>query len=306
MKEKEFIEIIKTTLNSEYIGDDCAYLKDLGIVVSQDSLVEDVHFSLKYATPYQLGYKSVAVNISDICASGAEPKYLTIALSMPNNISKDFVEQFYKGADTAADGVKIVGGDITGADKIYISVTAIGKTLGRKISSRSNAKVGQKIVISGNHGSSSAGLKLLKGAEFPNLNQKEKEDFINAHLMPQAQTEFSKKVAMYQKSDYGMMDTSDGLADALYSIAMASNVMLDVNFNKVPHLSSLENISNYENYILYGGEDYGLVATVDNPCDMIVIGEVKEGRGVKINYSNRTEILTKETVEKNLYNHFKE
>ena len=71
MKEKEFIEIIKTTLNSDYIGDDCAYLKDLGIVVTQDSLVQDVHFKTDFATPYQLGYKSAMVNISDICASGA-------------------------------------------------------------------------------------------------------------------------------------------------------------------------------------------------------------------------------------------
>ena len=65
MKEKEFINIIKNTLNSELIGDDCAYLKDLGIVVTQDSLVEDVHFSRKFASPYQLGYKSAMVNISE-------------------------------------------------------------------------------------------------------------------------------------------------------------------------------------------------------------------------------------------------
>ena len=96
MKEKEFIQIIKSTLESEYIGDDCAYLKDLGIVITQDSLVEDVHFSMKYMTPYQLGYKSVMVNISDICASGAEPKYLTIALSLPKIVDEVFVKEFMK------------------------------------------------------------------------------------------------------------------------------------------------------------------------------------------------------------------
>ena len=69
MKEKDFINIIKNTLNSKYIGDDCANLTDLGIVVTQDSLVEDVHFSLKYFTPYQLGFKSVIVNVSDVVAS---------------------------------------------------------------------------------------------------------------------------------------------------------------------------------------------------------------------------------------------
>ena len=95
MKEKEFIQIIKSTLNSNYIGDDCAYLKDLGIVVTQDSLVEDVHFKMDYMTPYQLGYKSVMVNISDICASGAEPKYITISLSLPKHVDEDFVKNFY-------------------------------------------------------------------------------------------------------------------------------------------------------------------------------------------------------------------
>ena len=95
MKEKEFIFIIKNIIGSKFIGDDCAYLKDLGIVVTQDSLVEDVHFSLKYTSAFDLGFKSVMVNISDIAASGGEPKYLTVALSVPANIDSKFVEEFY-------------------------------------------------------------------------------------------------------------------------------------------------------------------------------------------------------------------
>ena len=72
------------------------YLEDLGIVITQDSLVEDVHFNLEYTTPYQLGYKSIMVNISDICASGGEPKYVTIALSLPKDIQIDFIKEFYE------------------------------------------------------------------------------------------------------------------------------------------------------------------------------------------------------------------
>ena len=101
MKEKDFISIIKQTLNTEYIGDDCAYLKDLGIVVTQDSLVENIHFSLDYFTPYTLGYKSIAVNLSDIAASGAEAKYLTVSLSLPDRIENDFIKEFYKGCKAA-------------------------------------------------------------------------------------------------------------------------------------------------------------------------------------------------------------
>ena len=305
MREKDFIEIIKTTLNSDFIGDDCAYLKDLGIVITQDSLVEEVHFSRKFSSPYQLGFKAVAVNISDVCASGAEPKYLTIALSLPNDIDGEFIREFYKGAKYASNGAKIVGGDITGADKIFISVTAIGSDKDRKISSRSNAKIGQKIVISGEHGSSAAGLNILQGNSY-NFTEQEKKEFINSHLMPQAQIEFSKKISTNQKSDYAMMDTSDGLADALSAIAYGSGVMAEIDFEKIPYRKSLEKCAGYENLVLYGGEDYGLVATVDDLQNLTVIGEIKAGCGVKVNFKDRSVILTKKVIENNLYNHFKE
>lgn len=306
MKEKVFIDLIKRTLKSDYIGDDCAYLNDLDIVITQDNLIEGVHFLRKFITPYKLGYKSVAVNISDICASGAEPKYLTVALSLPDDTDEDFIEQFYKGAKDASENAKIVGGDLTGADKIFISVTAIGSTKGRKISSRNNAKIGQKVVISGNHGSSAAGLKLLQGCDFPNLTDKEKEELINSHLMPKAQIDFSKKISTSEINQYAMMDTSDGLADALITIAEGSGVMLDIDFEKIPHAKFLEKTENYKNLILYGGEDYGLIATVDNAEGMTVIGEVKQGSGVKINYKNSSEILSTSSLEKNLFKHFKE
>lgn len=305
MKEKEFIEVIKTTLNSDYIGDDCAYLQDMGIVISQDSLVEGVHFSRAFMAPYQLGFKSVAVNISDICASGAEPKYLTVALSLPDDIDEEFIKNFYNGAKAASGAAKIVGGDITGADKIYISVTAIGSCSGRKIATRSGAKSGQKIVIAGCHGSSAVGLDVLQGKDNP-FDTNEKSEFINAHLMPKAQLSFSKRISTAQKNDYAMMDTSDGLADALCAIAEQSGVLLEIDFDKIPHIPSIVKLNNYEEYVLYGGEDYGLVATVDNPQDFTVIGEVKEGHGVKINYNNRSEVLTKFDIEKKIYNHFKE
>ena len=305
MKEKEFIEVIKTTLNSDYIGDDCAYLQDMGIVISQDSLVEGVHFSRAFMAPYQLGFKSVAVNISDICASGAEPKYLTVALSLPDDIDEEFIKNFYDGAKAASGAAKIVGGDITGADKIYISVAAIGSCSGRKIATRSGAKSGQKIVIAGCHGSSAVGLDVLQGKDNP-FDTNEKSEFINAHLMPKAQLSFSKRISTVQKNDYAMMDTSDGLADALCAIAEQSGVLLEIDFDKIPHIQSIVKLNNYEEYMLYGGEDYGLVATVDNPQDFTVIGEVKEGHGVKINYNNRSEVLTKFDIEKKIYNHFKE
>lgn len=299
MKEKEIIQTIKSTLNSEYIGDDCAYLPDLGIVVTQDSLVEDVHFTRKYSSPYNLGWKSAMVNISDVCASGAKPVYLTIALSLPKNIGNDFVKEFYEGAKDACKDVKIVGGDITGSDKIYISVTAIGSTKGRKISSRSNAKEGYKIIVSGEHGSSAAGLKsLINGIDNP--------EFIKAHLMPAAQRKFSQEIALNAECDYAMMDTSDGLADALYQIASASNTVMSIDFEKIPYNKKLEEFTDWKDLILYGGEDYELVAAVPEKLlkkisNYTIIGDVKHGSsGIKINGKFYSDIDSK------LYNHFEE
>ncbi len=293
MKEKELIQIIKSTLNSDFIGDDCAFLPDLGIVVTQDSLVENVHFKLDYTTPYQLGYKSAMVNISDICASGAEPKYLTIALSLPKYINEDFVKDFYRGAKAACDDVKIVGGDLTGSDKLFISVTAIGSTKDRKISSRSNAKIGYKIVVSGEHGNSAKGLQFLNT---PSPLRGEGEKFIQAHLMPVAQREFSKQIASNANYDYAMMDTSDGLADALMQIAKASEVTISIDTSKIPHDKDVD-----MDTVLYGGEDYQLVAAVPECGNYTCIGEVKKGKsGIELDGIFYTDIDDK------LYKHFEE
>lgn len=300
MKEKELIQIIKSTLNSEYIGDDCAYLKDLGIVITQDSLVEDVHFKMDYITPFQLGHKSVMVNISDICASGAEPEYLTISLSLPKKINEDFVKSFYEGAQKACGNVKIVGGDITGSDKIFISVTAIGSVTGRKISSRSNAKAGYKVIVSGEHGNSAKGLELLQNKS--SLHREGNNNkFIRAHLTPKAQREFSKQISQNADSDYAMMDTSDGLGDALMQIAKASGVTISVDTSKIPHDPSVDMET-----VLYGGEDYQLVAAVPekllkNISDYTIIGEVQNGTaGVYFDETFCTDI------ENRIYNHFKD
>lgn len=295
MSEKNYINIIKTTLNSPYIGDDCAYLKDLGIVISQDSLVENVHFLRQKITPYQLGWKSAMVNISDICASGAEPKYMTVALSLPNDIETEFVPQFYEGLKAACQQVEIVGGDITASDKIYISISIIGKCENRNISSRSNAKIGQKIVVSGVHGSSAAGLKLLLE------NKTEPANLIKAHLEPIAQRKFSKEIATTQQGEYAMMDTSDGLMDALSQISEASGVLMSIDFNKIPVEDEVKEFTNWQELVLYGGEDYQLVATVDTPPpNSTVIGCVKKGSGVEINGN----FYPKALIENKTFKHF--
>ena len=301
MKEKELINIIKSIVGSDYIGDDCAYLEDLGIVVTQDSLAEDVHFSLQYTTPYQLGYKSAAVNLSDVYASGGEPKYITVALSLPSDIDADFVKNFYEGIKFACGSdVKIVGGDITGSDKVFISVCAIGKVNNRNISSRKNAKVGYKVIVSGLHGSSAAGLKLLSegNSEF--------YEFVNAHLQPKVQKDFALRVSAVVKEPYAMMDTSDGLMDALSTIANDSGVLLDVDFSKIPYDKNLEKFENWQDMVLFGGEDYGIVAVVPQEYNLggVEIGVVKDSLGVDLSLNGKVSHYSKKDVENKVFNHF--
>lgn len=311
MKEIDYINIIQNVLSSNHIGDDCAYLEDLGIVITQDSLVEDIHFKRNFSTPFELGYKSIAVNLSDIYASGAEAKYLTVALSLPKSVDENFVKEFYEGAKSILNGAKIVGGDITGSnDKIFVSVCAIGSTKGRKISSRKNAKVGYKIITNGTHGSSNAGLNLLL-----NNNRNSYPEIVKEHLMPSISDKLSNAVATSAKNNYAMMDSSDGLIDALYKIADFSEVSAVVDFKKIPYDKDLEKIENfdYKSAILFGGEDYRLICAISEE-DLkkldenlyTIIGEIQEKSAdtVKVKFNGKEIGFNTNSLEKNLFNHF--
>lgn len=283
MKEHDFIRIIKEQTKSEFLGDDCAHLKEIGIVITQDNFVEDVHFKREWAAPFQIGYKAAAVNISDVLASGAKPEYMTIGLSMPD-LGKDFIKEFYKGIEAGSYGAKIIGGDITGADKIFVSITAIGNTTGRRISSRKNAKPGYCVIANGSFGLSSQGLKELQTGKF-------KSEAIKAHLEPRLNPEFSKNIAESIQQDYAMMDTSDGLADALFQIAVSSGVTIKANY--------IEG--------MFGAEDYNLAAAVPEEFlaafdeDYRVIGKVDVKEDCPLIIDNKK---YKNYDDLGLYNHF--
>lgn len=284
MKELDFIEAIKKQIGKDYIGDDCAYLKEFGIVVTQDNLVEGVHFKREWCTPYQLGYKSIAVNISDILASGAKPEYVTIGLSLPDDIDTNFIEEFYRGAKAGLYGAKIIGGDITGSERIFISVTAIGSDVGRRISSRGNAKTGYAIITKGEHGLSTKGLEELQ-------RDGNNQELIKAHLEPKLEVEFSESIASQIQEDYAMMDTSDGLADALFKIAEASGVSFEVK--------EIEG--------MFGAEDYKLVAAVPDEflqqlSDYELLGKVQHKQDYVLKIGDKKYFNYEEL---GLYDHFR-
>lgn len=310
MKELEFIEIIKNTLaDSSLIGDDTAFLQKESLAITQDTLVEDVHFRLETTTPYELGYKAIAVNLSDLAAAGATPCYALISLSFPANTSADWVKGFYEGVGFICDQNQVIvaGGDITGGDKLSITVTALGKT--QKPIKRSFAKVGDIVFVTGEHGNSRAGLEILE----KNLPPQEK--FVRAHKMPTPRTKEGITIAKTCQKP-AVMDTSDGLADALFKIAEASKVTLEVDFAQIPQDESLKEIfpKNWQNQILFGGEDYELLACV-RPEDFEIlkkqikihpIGRVIEQADTPaiIKSEGKTLKIDKKTIEDMAFDHF--
>jgi len=311
--ETSLLHIIERQIGSKYIGDDCAYLEDLGVVITQDSLVEDVHFCMDWITSQELGYKSIMVNVSDICASGCMPKYITVALSLPKNVSAEWVEGFYEGAKKACaeSGVEIVGGDLTGSNKVMISCCAVGqKVSGRGVATRSGARAGYKVVVSGECGNSAVGLGLLMGQIDKNIfTAEERQRFITSHLMPCAEVEFSGKIASQMTDDipYAMMDTSDGLMDALAKIAVRSGIGMVIDFEKIPVCHAMKKLQNWQDFVMFGGEDYKLVACVPQEvqCSFgTVIGEVVAGHGVDVKIGESTRHFDLNSVQERTYKHF--
>jgi thiamine-monophosphate kinase len=316
MKELNYLQIINNTLDStEYLGDDCANLDNLGIFVTQDTLVENVHFSMHSTTPYLLGRKAVNVNLSDLAAALSKPAYITISLSLPSNIKDSFVEELYKGINEVCNehNVKVIGGDITGSNIIVISITAIGIKTSNFVSSRSFAKKNDYVVVTGNFGASSAGLY-----SFSNFLQAP-ENLKTAHLNPTAKLKESKIISKLINSNIAAMDCSDGLIDALYKIAQASKHSIKIDFDNVPVLKdviefSSQNKIDYKKFVLWGGEDYELVFCINEEIykkldkDLFkCIGRVQNkdtNPYVTIKSGQTEEKITKEIFEKNSFNHF--
>ena len=311
MKETKFLDFINKTLcDNSLLGEDCAFLKDYGVFITQDTLCEGVHFDLKYTDFYTLAKKSVAVNISDLCANLSKPEYISISISAPKNTTLDDIENFYKGIETCCKEYKISvsGGDLTGAKNgIVISICALGKQIKNapKVS-RGFAKEGQIVCVTKDYGSSAYALYCLQN------KIKCSADILKTHLEPKPDTEISKSLARLNCKKIAVMDSSDGLCDALFKIAKASNKSIEINFSKIPHNKEIENYKKYKDLILWGGEDYGLVFCVDEKDYIILSKKLPQIQNIGIvkpfnkNYFVKIDDLKIDgkNFSKKSYNHF--
>jgi len=262
------------------IGDDAAVVApphEKLLVVTTDTMVEGVHFDTEYAGFEKIGYKAMVSCISDIIAMGGNPSYGLVSLGLPRNRLSEDVEDLYEGMLKAGRkfGVRIVGGDTVSSPKsCVISLTLLGEVGENRVIYRSGAKVGDRILVTGNFGDSAAGLAILKGRwRIRNQSSYVKRCKIKVtmkHLLPEPRVKEAEIISRNRLAT-AMIDSSDGLDLSVGFICQASRVGARIWLDKVPISPSLKYLASPSGeegamriltYALYGGEDYELVFTV--------------------------------------------
>lgn len=253
------------------IGDDACLIKPTvkkDILVTTDILLEGIHFDLSYTSFYQLGYKGLSVNISDIAAMGGLPRYLLISIGIPSNIETKDIDELYEGIYelTKDADIYIVGGDtVRSKGSLFLSLTLIGEIEHNRAISRSGAKTGDKIFVTGRTGDSRAGLEILQGKAA--MRRSWSKSLVGRHLCPVPRLLEGRMLASERLAS-SMIDISDGLIADLNQICKESNTGALIYLDRLPVSKELyeytkETGGNPIEYALNGGEDYELLFTVD-------------------------------------------
>jgi thiamine-monophosphate kinase len=262
------------------IGDDGAVIKasPQNSVLATDMAVEGVHFKREWSSLHEIGAKITAANLADIYAMGGDPKYLLVSAGLTSDFGITEIKALANGIKSEADlvGVVIVGGDISRAEKLVISISVFGVVTSPI--TRSGAKAGDSVIISGLPGKSAAGLFQLQSGVTDSI-------FISAHKKPVLNYELAKKF----RNVNAMCDVSDGLLSELNHISSASNVGIELDsklISAIPGFKELGEATELEiwDLVLAGGEDHVFVATTssDVPEGAFVIGKVVTGSGVSV------------------------
>ena len=249
------------------IGDDAAVWLAPGArefqLVATDMLVEEVDFRREWITPRELGRKAIAVNLSDLGAMGARPRFFTVSLGMPKNVTNRRLRGFYDGLTSCGfeHGAVLAGGDLSGADKITISITVLGESENRKILYRSGGRPGDLLYVTGTLGKSAAGLKLLQQGITRSRSVYMREALC-AHRTPEPRCAVGQWLAQ-SGNVRCMMDISDGLSSDLLRMCAASGVDAEISAEKIPVFAESASWGcDPLELALSGGEDYELLFAV--------------------------------------------
>lgn len=283
------------------VGDDAAVI-DAGnkyILLSTDMLVEGVHFDLTYVPLKHLGYKAIAVNVSDICAMNGTAKQITVSIAVSNRFSIEAIEELYSGMLMACDKYKVdlVGGDTTTSlSGLVISLSVLGEADKDDVVYRSGAKEKDLLVVTGDLGGAYMGLQILEREkavykENPNVQPDlEGNDYIlERQLKPEARVDIAPLLKQLDVKPTSMIDISDGLASEILHICQQSNVGCNLYEDKIPMDSMTINRAHEFKLdpticALSGGEDYELLFTINqkdfdkvkNHPDFTIIGHITD------------------------------
>lgn len=294
------------------VGDDAAVIDHFGkqTVITTDMLIEGVHFDLMYTPLKHLGFKAVAVNVSDLCAMMATPSHITMSLAFSNRFSVESLEEFYEGVYAACEkyNVDLIGGDTCTSPKgLTISVTAIGEVTNDNYVTRSQAKVNDLICATGDLGAAYIGLQLLEREKRifienpkvqPDLQQK--AHVIGKILKPEARVDVVEWLQEKGIKPSAMMDISDGLSSDILHICKQSNVGCIIYDEKLPiHNETKEMAMEFglsgTSCALNGGEDYELLFTIaQEDYEQIVLSEQISVIGYITPPEEGTQLITKQ------------
>lgn len=281
------------------IGDDAAVWRPTAgesLVVTTDSLVEEVHFRLDWTDWERLGHKTLAVNLSDLAAMGSVPRLAVVTLALRGDERVDDLRDFYRGLGRLAErtGTLIAGGDVVRSPRaLAFHLTAIGETRGGRPLRRDGARPGEVIAVSGALGASAAGLALLGlGEDDPRRSAATAAALIDAHLRPEPRLALGE--VLNEQGASAAMDLSDGLLGDLPKILAVSGVDAEIEAAAVPVPAAVRTLfpERFAELALRGGEDYELLFTAPvasflkiqraaSQQDITVtkIGVVREGSG---------------------------
>lgn len=311
------------------IGDDAAVIyhnEEESLLISTDTLIEGVHFNLMYMPLKHLGYKAIAVNVSDICAMNGVAEQVTVSIAVSNRFPIEALEELYEGINAAcqAYNVDLIGGDTTSSlSGLTISVTAIGKAKNNEIAYRSGANEFDLVVVSGDLGGAFVGLQLLEREKEVFKTNPDIQPDLDGHdyilkrqLKPEARVDIIKYLKELDVVPTSMIDISDGLASEILHICKQSNVGCHIYDEKLPidgqtSMTAIDFNLDPNTCALNGGEDYELLFTVKqsdfdkikgNP-NMTIIGHITAPQDGTY-YVDKNGAVVELTAQG--WNHFKE
>ncbi|MFP3870848.1 MAG: thiamine-phosphate kinase [Syntrophobacteria bacterium] len=303
----------------KHIGDDCFVFKgsrDMVMLFTTDILVEGVHFLSRATAPYQLGRKSLAVNLSDIAAMGGIPKEALISIAVPETVEVEYLDSVYNGMKSMARefDVNLAGGDTSSSpDYLVINVALVGEAPEEEVLYRSGARVGDVVFLTGPVGSSAAGLHIILSDVF----FQGQDELLHAHNDPVPHVKGGRIIASL-KAAHSLIDVSDGVVADLGHICNESRVGAVIEEESIPTTARFREYCeqfglDFRHLALQVGEDYVLLGTVprkssgkveqaliSNGCAFFPIGETVSGAGVKLRCGDGS----LQEVERGGWNHF--